>query len=233
MGDDETMEVKKVVIDNLKPAEYNPRSLTEKEYKDLKNSLERFGFVEPLVVNSAEERENIIIGGHQRWRVAKDMGYKEVPVYYIKISEWGQQLIDNRDMFVGKHCYHSFIGYAYGQLRKMTKLNFEGYMGVKRKKLVEKFGYDVKNAAHCIRILKMGIEFLIEGKLNVFRSDRQQLLAIKMGEWSLKQVKDEANKLFDLAKESYVKSTLPNEPNYERSNDLLINIIENYWKKNK
>lgn len=87
MGDDEKMEVKKVVIDNLKPAEYNPRSLTEKEYKDLKNSLERFGFVEPLVVNSAKERENIIIGGHQRWRVAKDMGYKEVPVYYIKISD--------------------------------------------------------------------------------------------------------------------------------------------------
>lgn len=81
------MEVKKISIDKLKPAEYNPRSLTKKEYQDLKNSLERFGFVEPLVVNSAKERENIIIGGHQRWRVAKDMGYNEVPVAYVKISE--------------------------------------------------------------------------------------------------------------------------------------------------
>lgn len=155
------------------------------------------------------------------------------PEYYIKITEWGRLLIENRNIFVGKHCYHSFIGYAYGQLRRMGHFSFEGYMGERRKELVRRFGYDVKNASHCIRILKMGIEFLIEGKLNVFRSDRQQLLSIKMGEWSLEQVRKEAEKLFDLAKESYVKSNLPIEPDYEAANDLLINIIENYWGKDE
>lgn len=80
------MEIKQVNINNLKPAEYNPRSLTEKEYKDLENSLKRFGFVEPLVVNSAKGRENVVIGGHQRLNVAKEMGIKELPVNYVKIS---------------------------------------------------------------------------------------------------------------------------------------------------
>ena len=80
------MKVEKVKIDELKFSEYNPRGLTEKEYKNLKTSLERFGFVEPIVVNSAPNRRNIIIGGHQRVKIAKDMGVKEVPVVYVNIS---------------------------------------------------------------------------------------------------------------------------------------------------
>jgi hypothetical protein len=39
-------------ISELKPAEYNPRQLTDKQYKDIKESLERFGFVDPVIVNT-------------------------------------------------------------------------------------------------------------------------------------------------------------------------------------
>ena len=76
-----------VPIEALKPADYNPRKATEKEYSDLKQSLTRFGFVDPIVVNSAENRKNIIIGGHFRLRVAKDLGYLKAPVTYINIPE--------------------------------------------------------------------------------------------------------------------------------------------------
>lgn len=82
------MEIKIIKIDDLKFAEYNPRALNEKEANDLKLSLERFGFVEPIVVNSAPERMNVIIGGHQRVRVAKEMlGISEVPVVYVDIPD--------------------------------------------------------------------------------------------------------------------------------------------------
>lgn len=81
---------------------------------------------------------------------------------YIKISKEGKLLIQKRNLFVGKHAYHSFVGYAKGQLHRMTYLAFEGYMGEKRKRLVRKFGYDTKNACHLIRLLKMGIEFIQE-----------------------------------------------------------------------
>ena len=47
-------------------AEYNPRKISEKQKKDLRESLEKFGFVDPVIVNTHPERENIIIGGHQR-----------------------------------------------------------------------------------------------------------------------------------------------------------------------
>ena len=78
-------EIKNIPIDQLKFAEYNPRKAGEKEIADLRKSLQEFGFVEPIVVNSAEKRYNVIIGGHFRTRVAKEMGMTEVPVVYVNI----------------------------------------------------------------------------------------------------------------------------------------------------
>lgn len=81
------MKIEYVPISELQFADYNPRAATKKEAAELKKSLERFGFVEPVVVNSDPKRKNIIIGGHFRVRTAKDLGIKEVPVHYVKISD--------------------------------------------------------------------------------------------------------------------------------------------------
>lgn len=76
-----------VPIDDLKPAEYNPRKSSEKQNIDLKASIERFGIKDPIIVNSNPNRKNIIIGGHFRQRVAKQLGYKDVPVVYVDIED--------------------------------------------------------------------------------------------------------------------------------------------------
>jgi len=81
------MKIQYVPVEDLQFADYNPRAASKKEAVELKKSLERFGFVEPIVVNSDPKRKNIIIGGHFRVRTAKALGIKEVPVYYIKIDE--------------------------------------------------------------------------------------------------------------------------------------------------
>ena len=151
--------------------------------------------------------------------------------HYLKITEAGQMLIDNKHLFVGKHVYKSFTGYAYGQLKRMEHLAFKGYMGEKRKQLVEKFGYDTKNAAHLIRILRMGIEFLIDGFLYVERHDSQQLLQIKRGEWTLDKVKREADRLFISAEQAYINSKLPIEPDKEKINKLCVEIIRQSLRK--
>lgn len=148
--------------------------------------------------------------------------------HYIEKHTYGKMLIENRDLFVSKKIYHSFTGYAYSQLKKTTQHSTSGYMGEKRKQLVEKFGYDTKNMAHCIRLLKMGMEFLTEGKLNVFREDAPWLLSIKLGKWKLEDVKAEADRLFKLADEAYIRSNLPTEPDYEKVNDMVKAIMFNY-----
>ncbi len=67
-------------------AEYNPRELTEKQYTDLKDSLLRFGVVDPVLVNINEDRKNIIIGGHQRKRVWEELGNKTIPCVELDLT---------------------------------------------------------------------------------------------------------------------------------------------------
>ena len=81
------LEIIYVDIKELKPVDYNPRNITEKEYEDIEKSLKEYDFVEPILVNSAENRKNIIIGGHQRVKVAEDLGFTEIPVVYKNIPD--------------------------------------------------------------------------------------------------------------------------------------------------
>lgn len=152
------------------------------------------------------------------------------PEHYIIRSEAGDTLIRNRQLFATKMVYQAFTGYAYGQLKRMTHYAKEGYMGEKRKALVDKYGFDVKNAACLIRLLKMGIEFLVDGELRVFREDAPRLMEIKRGEWTLEQVKAEADRLFILAEEANVRSALPLRPDAEKVNQLCVKIMTAFWK---
>lgn len=156
------------------------------------------------------------------------------PQFYLYVSPEGRALLDSRQLFVTKKIYHAFTGYAYGQLHRMTHQAFEGYMGTKRKQLVEQHGYDTKNAAHCIRLLRVGIEYLSEGRLYVDRSkkDGPQLLEIKRGEWTLEQVKTEAERLFKRAEEIYDRCALPTEPDMKQVNELLMQILgPHFWTR--
>lgn len=147
------------------------------------------------------------------------------PNFYINKTAAGQLIITHKYLFVGKHVYKSFTGYAYGQLHRMTHHTFHGHMGTKRKQLVEKYGYDCKNASHLIRLLKMSIEFLTDGELHVLREDATQLIEIKKGEWTLEQVKTEADRLFKLSEETYIHSKLPKNVDLEKINQLAIDVV--------
>ncbi|MFH1694704.1 MAG: DNA methyltransferase [Patescibacteria group bacterium] len=80
------LKVVQVSVKDLKPAPYNPRKHSKEVAEQLKESIKRFGMVDPLVCNSASERKNVVIGGHFRLKIAKELGYKEVPVVYVSIS---------------------------------------------------------------------------------------------------------------------------------------------------
>lgn len=146
---------------------------------------------------------------------------------YIVQAEWGRLLIENRQIFMSKHLYKSFGGYAYGQLRRMTHpCTNQAFQGKRRRQRFEKFGYDCKNAAHLIRLLRMGIEALGTGEINVARHDAKQLKEIKRGDWSLLQIEKEAERLQKLLDEAFVRSPLPSKANYKKAEQLLIEILK-------
>ena len=81
-----TAELKMLPLSVLKPAAYNPRKKLkpgDKEYQKIKNSIEEFGFADPLVVNA----DMTIIGGHQRFNVAVELGITEVPCAVVDVDK--------------------------------------------------------------------------------------------------------------------------------------------------
>ena len=81
------LNIVQVNISDLNPASYNPRTWSEKTIDDLKKSIQRFGIVDPILVNSAPNRKNVVIGGHFRLKIARDLGFKEIPVVYLNIPD--------------------------------------------------------------------------------------------------------------------------------------------------
>ena len=66
------MEIKDQKIKDLKPAEYNPRIMSEEELEKLKNSVKEFGMVEPVIAN----KDLTVIGGHQRIKAVESLAGK-------------------------------------------------------------------------------------------------------------------------------------------------------------
>src|SRR3989344_5813868 len=89
---DKQLEVVYVPISSLKPHPKNPRVWSDAATEQLAQSIKNFGLVDPLVINSAPGRENLIIGGNFRFMVAKQLGYEEVPVVFISVPDEDKEL---------------------------------------------------------------------------------------------------------------------------------------------
>ena len=77
------MEIQSIKINKLKPATYNPRQINSKQYKDLKTSIEKFGLVDPIIVN----KDLTVIGGHQRLKICKELFFKDVDCHILNLNK--------------------------------------------------------------------------------------------------------------------------------------------------
>src|SRR3989344_7792140 len=88
---DKKLGITYVPIKQLKPSEYNPRKISKESMEQLKESIKRFRMVDPIIVNFAPTRKDVVIGGHMRLRGAKELGLKEIPVVYVNIPDIKQE----------------------------------------------------------------------------------------------------------------------------------------------
>ena len=77
------MKIELIKIDKLKPARYNPRQISTKQYKDLKESITKFGLVDPIIVN----KYMTVIGGHQRLKICKELTFIDVDCVILDLSK--------------------------------------------------------------------------------------------------------------------------------------------------
>ncbi len=85
--ENKNLHIVEVPINELRASEYNPRKHSKEQSDQLKESIKRFGLVDPIICNDASGRENVIIGGHFRAEVAKEMGMETVPVVFVNIPD--------------------------------------------------------------------------------------------------------------------------------------------------
>ena len=78
-------------IEILRPFPGNPRKASEEQEKQLAKSITKFKCIQPLLVNTAPGRENIVIGGNFRLKILKELGYKKVPVIQVNIPDPEEQ----------------------------------------------------------------------------------------------------------------------------------------------
>lgn len=85
------LQINYVPIAQISPSEYNPRAISKEALEGLKHSLTKFGCTQPLIVN---KKTNVLVGGHQRLRAAAELGWQEVPVVYVDLSEMEEKALN-------------------------------------------------------------------------------------------------------------------------------------------
>ncbi len=81
------MDIETWALADCNPAPYNPRKDLQPgdpEYDRLKKSMQEFDYVDPIIVNRRTAR---IVGGHQRYKVLRDLGYTEAQVSVVDLDE--------------------------------------------------------------------------------------------------------------------------------------------------
>ncbi len=87
MNNEQRINIVEVPINELHASEYNPRKHTKEQAEQLKESIRRFGMVDPIIANLDDSRRDVVIGGHFRLEMAKELGYETVPVVYVRIPD--------------------------------------------------------------------------------------------------------------------------------------------------
>jgi len=86
------MKIENRLIADLKPAEYNPRQISTKQYKDLKESIKKFSLVDPIIIN----KDNTVIGGHQRLKICKELKHIDIDCVVLDLSKEDERELNIR-----------------------------------------------------------------------------------------------------------------------------------------
>jgi predicted nucleotidyltransferase len=147
------------------------------------------------------------------------------PQHVLFEDEFGKELYDMRYEFLTKNAYGRFGGYAYAQMKRMdSKGNHNSHNS--HWDIVEKYGYDTKQAMHLVRLFNMGIQILTERDLHTLRPEREELLAIRYGKYTLEEIYAYADRLNTKLEEAMMNSTIPEYPDFDKINKWLISVAD-------
>lgn len=119
-------------------------------------------------------------------------------------------LVEQRDLFMSQQFYWALLGETQERIKRPA---------------------DAKTMAQLVRLLRMGIEYLQSGKLEVARKDARELVRIRQGDWSDAHLKTEIQVLGLQLRSEMENSDLPEKTDITRINLLCSNLLVNLWGK--
>lgn len=137
-------------------------------------------------------------------------------------------IVRNRTVFLARTFVKPFMGFADDQLKRMTGRKGRGKKG-QRPELEEKYGYDVKAGMHTLRLLYECKELLLEGTITMPRPERDFLIRVRTGRYSMDKVVSTAQKLFVECEEAVKSSVLPEKVDRSAVSRLLTNSYRDAW----
>lgn len=141
-------------------------------------------------------------------------------------TKMGWYLKDNRRLFLSMKTFHSFKGYANGQMHRIRQRNPETE---ERKSLIEKYGFDIKMGYHTLRLLDQLDQILTVGDIDLMRN-KEEHKAMRAGEWGdFDRFDKEFQKRMDHVEELSRKCNLPPQPQQGALKKLLAEILEEHY----
>jgi hypothetical protein len=136
---------------------------------------------------------------------------------------------DQSKLFLSKRSANQFLGFAGNQLRRITGEKGKGAKGT-RPEYECAYGYDTKAAMHCLRLYFECIELMREGRITLPRPEKEILIEVRSGEWTMEKFLREAERLQTEAEQSAVTSPLPDDVPKEVISQLVAKAHLSFWR---
>jgi len=141
-----------------------------------------------------------------------------------------QIIQDGRPAFLARESAEQFLGFVKAQVQRVTGERGRGAKG-QRPEIEEEFGYDTKAAMHSCRLLYECMELMQKGTITLPRPEKDLLIEIRKGCWSLERFLDEINRLCQMAEDAAKASQLPESVDRQTISRLVAKAYLQHWTK--
>jgi uncharacterized protein len=145
----------------------------------------------------------------------------------VRSKTWAN-ILAHKNVFLSRSCVPQFRGFADAQLKRMTGQSGRGKKG-QRPELEEQYGYDVKAGMHVLRLLYECQELVSTGKITLPRPERDLLIRVRTGKYSMDKVRAMAQKQFAESENAAKASSLPEKVDRAAVSHLLAESYRAAW----
>jgi predicted nucleotidyltransferase len=133
-----------------------------------------------------------------------------------------------RELFLSRNSAKQFLGFADDQFKRLTGEKGSGKKG-QRPEYIGKYGYDTKAAMHGLRLLYECLELMTHKRITLPRPEKDLLIEVRSGEWSLERVLAHAKKLNQQVEEAVLTSQLPERVDRGAISELVARLHLDFW----